>query len=1041
MPKDPQSQADPLPSLHFLPWEQPLAEGVAKILIDQATEGAARDLSEHMVIVPSQFASRLLTEKLAEVAGERGVFLPRITTPSRFLNWGDEQHCVASEEHALLTWVKILTSIDRSSYPCLFAGGQTGPFEYEAALDFARELIELRDELAGSYDGLNFELMAEKAKILNTEPERWADLSQLEDIYEDELKKTGKLDHNSLRKRLAKGTGHPNGIRFIWVAGVLAPQPLLLRALAGINERRQAKVNVVVGGGSAELFDEWGQPLAQAWKERRIAWNSFSECVHVVPKQADAHTRLISILRRGSDRATPLTPGTISIVPCDRENEPTELEYNVRRATGATDTATANALGEPYKNHEIHYGLRTWHAFLANPSFGSLRKVILHPVLARAMSGGKNNFLSNNFALDTLSVLHPPADLAEAALFCELQINNVREEAAKKTHESKYRNADDDIVVTTEEAEAKTQQATPNDPAWKLVKAHEILEIARRLHKEHTQMAWHDAGRAMVDLCNDGAEDDKFGDAVAENFVEIIERLEASISQATKADPLSLLKLAIDTTGENRFRGDINPNAVNLPGWQDAPWEPAPHLIVFGMNDNFVPGSKSAHPYLPASLRRALGLLSPEAAFANAAFVFEQLWRRRIDPKKGRLDIIVPQFSNDGEGLKPSRLLFLAPVDPSASDADALLGPKGRIGKLFKELPQDRALPYWEIPQDCRFDPTATTERTEKIRTKAAATDLRSFMNNASAYWLKKALRMRENDHGALELSPTEFGVLVHSAMEEFKAPNVSGQPTNPSKIKQALIKNLEAIAGKRLGSTPPAALRNQVLAAAERMSWLAEIEAKIAAEWETVAVEGDLPEHIIKFKDGDGGQDGEFTLHGRFDRLDRHKTDRNLWRVYDYKTTNDPKTPQEAHVALFKSNNVADLAYVQKSDGSSYRWKDVQLVVYEWCLLEGVIKDAKLKEAIKDIRNGQAKVEVAYINITNKKETTLLEPWDSFHLFRNEGRIVIEEAAKKLAKADAKTFTEAIVTGDGRKYPLLPGLDKRKLTDYMVGENFGKGR
>ena len=53
----------------------------------------------------------------------------------------------------------------------------------------------------------------------------------------------------------------------------------------------------------------------------------------------------------------------------------------------------------------------------------------------------------------------------------------------------------------------------------------------------------------------------------------------------------------------------------------------------------------------------------------------------------------------------------------------------------------------------------------------------------------------------------------------------------------------------------------------------------------------------------------------------------------------------------------------------------------------------------------------------------------------------MIEEAAKKLAKADAKTFTEAIVTGDGRKYPLLPGLDKRKLTDYMVGENFGKGR
>ena len=1033
MSKDPQSQAAPLPSLHFLPWEQPLAEGVAKLLIDQATEGAARDLSEHMVIVPSQFASRLLTEKLAQAAGERGVFLPRITTPSRFLNWGDEQHSVASEEHILLTWVKILTSIDRSGYSSLFAGGQAGPFEYEAALDFAKDLIDLRDELAGTYDGLNFQLMADKAMDLKAEPDRWSDLSRLEEIYEEELKLTGKSDHNTLRKSLAKGTGHPEGIRFIWLAGVLAPQPLLLRALTGILERNQAKVNVVIGGGSAELFDEWGQPLPEAWKERRIPWNSFSECVHVVPKQADAHTRLIGILRKGAELPTQLTPGTVSIVPCDRENEPTELEYSVRRATGATDTATANALGEPHKNHEIHYGLRTWLAFLTNPCFGTLRNVALHPTLARAIAGGKNDFLTNNYALDALSVLHPPADLEEAEAFCRLQVENVREEAAKHTHESKHRNADDAIVATNEKTNEPAKQTAKTDPAWKLVKAGEIIQTAQTLCLSHRQMAWHDAAKAMVDLCSDENPDDLFGDDVADNFIKIVERLESSVSQATKGDTLSLLKLAIDTAGESRYRGDINPNAINLPGWQDAPWEPAPHLIVFGMNDNFVPGSKAAHPYLPASLRRALGLLTPESNFANAAFIFEQLWRRRLDPKTGRLDIIVPQFSNEGEGLKPSRLLFLSPIDPTADDEDALLGPKGRIGKLFKELPQDRTLPYWEIPTGCRFDPAAPPDKAEKIRSKAAATDLRAFINNGPAYWMKKALRMRDNDHGAIELSPTEFGVLVHSAMEEFKATGKAGQTTDSAKIKKALIENLEAIAEKRLGTTPPAALRNQLKGAAERMAWLAAIEAEISKEWETVFVEGELPEHVIKM------EDKTFTLHGRFDRLDRHKTDRNLWRVYDYKTTNSPKTPKEAHVALFKSNNKADLAYVKESDKSDYRWKDVQLVVYEWCLLEGEIKDEKLKEAIKDIRNGKAKVEVAYINITNNRETTRLEPWDGFELFKEGGRKVIIEAAMKLASGKPEAFTEAYVTSEGEKYPILPGLSKRNITDYMIGDNFGK--
>lgn len=1029
MSKASQSPQAPLPSIHFLSWDQPLAEGIAKLLIDQATEGAARDLSEHLVIVPSQFASRLLTEKLAEIAGDRGVFLPRITTPSRFLNWGDDQHSVASEEHTLLTWVKILTSIDRADYPSLFAGGQTGPFSYEAALDFAREIIQLRDELSGSSEGMNFALMAQKAVTLKAEPDRWNDLASLEELYQGEIESTGKIDHNTLRKNLALGDGHPEGIRVIWLAGVLAPQPLLLKALAGIHDRRQADVRVIVGGGSAELFDGWGQPLPEVWRNRRVPWEAFSECVHVVSKQADAHTKLVAILRRGAPTPAAPSPGTIAIVPCDRENEPAELEYTVRRATGSKKAATANALGEPHRNHEIHYALRVWLDFLAAPSFPALRQVCLHPTLARALAEGKSDFLTVNFALDALSMLHPPGELTEAIDFCGLQAANTRESVAKQTHESKHRLADDE-VVTTEETKADTELTEEKDPAWKLVLAEKILANARRLHDEQSRTSWHETARAMVDLCSDEVPDDAFGEAVTENFIEIVERLEASVSLATKSDALSLLRLAVDSAGENRYRGDINPAAINLPGWQDAPWEPAPHLIIFGMNDNYVPGGKSAHPYLPASLRRALGLQSPEETFANAAFIFEQLWRRRNDPRTGRLDILVPQFSNDGEGLKPSRLLFLAPVDPSDEHQDALLGPKGRIGKLFKELPQERSLPYWEIPNGCRFDPTTTVERSERIGSQAAATDLRAFINNAPEYWLKKALRMRDNDHDALELSAAEFGVLIHSAMETFKvSPGQSRLPAG--ELAKRLIADLESIAEKQLGKNTPAAFRNQLHAAAQRMNWLAEIETTIADEWETVAVEAELPELII---------DG-FKLYGRFDRLDRHRTDRNRWRVYDYKTTNSPKTPQEAHVAKYASNHKADPAFVKESDETKYRWKDVQLVVYEWCLLEGEIKDDKLRQAIQDMRNGQAKVEVAYINITSNEQTTRLETWETFGLFREAGRAVIREAAKKLAAKDEKAYVQAVVSSEAEKYPLLPGLKNRKPTDYVVGDNFGKGR
>ena len=145
--------------------------------------------------------------------------------------------------------------------------------------------------------------------------------------------------------------------------------------------------------------------------------------------------------------------------------------------------------------------------------------------------------------------------------------------------------------------------------------------------------------------------------------------------------------------------------------------------------------------------------------------------------------------------------------------------------------------------------------------------------------------------------------------------------------------------------------------------------------------------------------------------------------------------------MARYASNHKADPAYVKESDETKYRWKDVQLVVYEWCLLEGVTKDEKLRQAIQDMRNGQAKVEVAYINITNNAQTTRLETWETFGLFREAGRNVIREAAKKLAAKDEKAYVQAVVSSEAEKYPLLPGLKKRKTTDYVVGTNFGKGR
>ena len=73
---------------HFIGWNGSLAELTAKAILAGAAPAPgmkAIDLSSHRVIVPSQFAGRLIREQLA-IQSPHGVLLPKIETPESFLN-------------------------------------------------------------------------------------------------------------------------------------------------------------------------------------------------------------------------------------------------------------------------------------------------------------------------------------------------------------------------------------------------------------------------------------------------------------------------------------------------------------------------------------------------------------------------------------------------------------------------------------------------------------------------------------------------------------------------------------------------------------------------------------------------------------------------------------------------------------------------------------------------------------------------------------------------------------------------------------------
>ena len=91
-----------------------MAQGVAQAILTHARKaspalpGLPLDLGAHRVLVPSQFAARLIREELAK-AETAGVLLPKIETPENFLNWGDRDAGVATKEACLLTWMEVLT--------------------------------------------------------------------------------------------------------------------------------------------------------------------------------------------------------------------------------------------------------------------------------------------------------------------------------------------------------------------------------------------------------------------------------------------------------------------------------------------------------------------------------------------------------------------------------------------------------------------------------------------------------------------------------------------------------------------------------------------------------------------------------------------------------------------------------------------------------------------------------------------------------------------------------------------------------------------
>ena len=379
--------------------------------------------------------------------------------------------------------------------------------------------------------------------------------------------------------------------------------------------------------------------------------------------------------------------------------------------------------------------------------------------------------------------------------------------------------------------------------------------------------------------------------------------------------------------------------AHDLLGWLELLWNDAPHLILVGLNEHCVPESITGDAFLPEALRKQLGLRCNDQRIARDAYLLEAFCRRRAG-QRGCIDILVPRYAQDQQPLKPSRLLF-------QGTSEALLR---RSRQLFLTVTADYVAQESSFRSAWKLKPPPGLALPNELSVSA----LKDYLHCPFRFFLRHILKMRPVDVETRELSPAAFGTLFHDTVGHLK-----GLILDPSTRPADLIKKLHAIAGqlfkRRYGEHLSFALRLQHEALMARIIAF--------AEHQVDEIEKNGKTQILNTEEVfESSLDG-MVLKGRIDRVDRRA---GCLELIDYKTSNQPISPEKAHLKSIGKKappeHLPEEALFEH-DGKLYCWTDLQLPLY------GIIKQQDQKETIS----------LAYFNLAQTSEKSGIARWEGF--------------------------------------------------------------
>lgn len=825
----------PTPRRHFLGWDAPLLLAAADWLLERW--GA--DLSSVTVVVPTRRAGRRLEALL--LARRGAISRPAVKTVGELpdlLIPADVRQSLAGELACQLARLWALQRVHEAK-PEVFRGlvpDPPKPDDFRGWQSLTRRLGQLRHEL-----GAGQKTIEDVADEIDGDTTRWACLAAVESVYEAALADESLIDPYAARQQAID-------------AGEVFDGDVVLIGCADLNPMQSAVVDQMTSAdalifappGVADRFDARGGLLLDAWAFEPVPAADAS--IRVLDQHQDQAAAVVEQL---AIHAAGRTEDDVAIGLGD-ESQNAAIIRAVERAGGRA----RSAVGKPLLITGPCLFLQAAANYLAGRRLPALAELVRHPDVdawlrsdptidsdSSASISGIDNYLS-----DTLqqTLEQPPEERVELA--------------------SGLKRVGVFIERLFQHGVAVDPMAERPLPEW----SEPILTALELLY----------AGRELRPF-----------DAADNATIEALTRLGSALREQQNPEvtgdllPELTLPQAIDWTlarlGATAAADPPERGAIELMGLLDLYTDDAPVAVVTAVNEGYLPKTKVSDPFLPDGLRRRLGLPDAHRRVASDNYLLHTLAH-----SKESLTLIAARNTDNGDPLPPSRLLLQGPPEEAAARLQAFYAedaPAQPIAPIENRKPEAD-----NLIASGGFGPPLPEPQDEPLN-RLSVTAFRDYLACPYRFYLKRVLKLDTLDDTARELDPAAFGNLIHDTLACFGSDADGPRESDDAElIADYLDQALLAIARKRYGSSPRAAVRVQAAFARERLVKFARLQAGWAASgWRIVATEKDF-ERAFETKSG------EMLVHGRIDRIDHHP-DLGC-RLIDYKTSDTAKAPEKVH-------------------------------------------------------------------------------------------------------------------------------------------------